>query len=203
MVLKPFAAGLDNLGLIFEKNIRLYAQSKIEEVNQDRSRYSSQKVMSNKIRSFLVHFIRLHGDLFLYTRKAIKSVNNTTSKSNGIDYLPDIENHSTDLKEFDVEAFSLLNQEVLDNFEYLLSVSAFSDTLLLKLLVISIFSVHHGASILSTFSSQIDNSTTVPPESGRESSGNVMKNISIGSNSMERSITESLALSFLFALVKK
>jgi hypothetical protein len=196
MVLKPFAAGLDNLGLIFEKNIRLYTQSKIEG-NQDQSRLSSQKIMSNKIRSFLIHFIRLHGELFLYTRKAIKSI--TKAKNDGIDYLPFVEKRSTDLKEFDIKSFMLLNQEVMEAFEYLLSASAFSDTLLLKLLVISLFSVHHGASILSAYS----DSTIVTQEGGRESSGNLRKNISKGSNSVERYITESLALSFLFALVNK
>jgi hypothetical protein len=194
MVSKPFAAGLDNLSLIFEKNIRLYTQSKIEK-NQDQSKHSSQKIMSNKIRSFLIHFIRLHGDLFLYTRKAIKSI--TTERNNGIDYLPDVEKRSTELKEFDIQSFLLLNQEVMDDFEYLLSVSAFSDTLLLKILVISLFSVHHGASILSTYS----DSTIVTQE--RENSGNLRQNISKSSNSMDRSITESLALSFLFALVNK
>lgn len=204
MVLKPFAAGFDNLSLIFEKNIRLYMQSKSEAAQDNlRSNNNNNKIMSIRIKSFLIRFIRLHGDLFLYTRRAIKSIIDTVLRnSNGIDYLPEVEKHNNELKEFDVKSFLLLNQEVLDDFEYLISASAFSETLLLKLLVISLFSVHHGASILSVHSSQTD-STPIQQETGRETNGNLKKNVSKVSNSMDRSVTESLALSFLFALVNK
>lgn len=204
MVMKPFAAGYDNLSLLFESNKRLYLQLKTESHQQQLTTLTNlgdnKKLISLRTKAFLIRYVRLHGDLFLWTRMAFKvntvaissfKKKGTKEDENGVNS----EGETVELNEFDVDSFLVLNQEVLDDFDSLISASAFSDGLLLKLLVISLFSVHHSGSILSQISTNLNNDITESEE--------CKKNETSVPNSLGRSVTESLSLSLLFSIVKR
>lgn len=271
MVLKPFAAGYDNLSLIFERNIRSYTHLENEANNQrggiQKVDYpmDNKKLISTKIKSFLIRFVKLHGDLFMWTRSCnqiIKEYNtNTTNNTNTsasavviqstsknqngdvsvkkgnkdnkegnktIEAKETKESKDTkeikdikDIKEFNMNSFMHLSQEVIEEYDFLILNPAFSESLLLKLLTICIFSVHHGSSILNkiigtpTTTTNATTVTTVPTITTGSTSNSGSNDdegklddsrpyeVNSVSTSTERSASESLALSFFFSIISK
>lgn len=206
MILKPFLSGYDNLGLIFDKNLRAYNvllnQSKnlsTQQLSISRSGSGSgsglsakdkKKSLSLMAQSLLIRFIRLHGEMFEWTHTTVKAINEkqkavNTEESSDVS----VEDHlkaSTEpyvALDFDITKFPSLVQEVLSDFEYFMQndeSSIFSEILLVRLLAISIFSVHYPSSIFCE---------------------NQSKSSDISAS--DKSVTKSLALYFLFNFISR
>jgi hypothetical protein len=210
MVKRPFAAGYENLTLLFDKNNRQYKQLKSGDGALQHQLHASlshitdksKKIIAYRVKVFLISYIRLHGMLYGWTRRALKYIAasrlaaedasastaesdhaarannmNDANNTNAVDADADTDDRrrirsnekqiasatattsalpqpvqaqltAQDLMaDFDATIFSELCHSVLEEFDQLVSISAFGEVLLVRLLIICIFSVHHGASV--------------------------------------------------------
>ena len=204
MISKPFISGFDNLGLIFDKNMRAYnilltqgpsllTQQSISGLGSGSalSIKDKKKIISSMAQSLLIRFVRLHGDLFKWTHTTVKAIDERQKAANA-----DLEDSATPAEdslkvpldpyvasEFDSTKFLSLVQEVLSDFEYFMQndeSSIFSEIFLVRLLAVSLFSVHHASSLFCE--NQSKSSESLPSD---------------------RSITKSLALYFLFNFISR
>ena len=159
LVRQPFAAGYDNLNVLFEKNGRAYAQLRSTGQFQMISMMAStgpaggdkgKRVAAAKLKIFLIQFVRLHGILFNWARQmqsAVTELAEIDAQAQTLDYasgaLP--RRPTLTMPQLDVDVFVTLMHSVIEEYDHLLLASAFGDQLLVRLLVISIFSVHHTA----------------------------------------------------------
>jgi hypothetical protein len=105
-------------------------------------------------------------------------------------------------EELNVETFDSLLHDILDDFDQQLSCSSLGDHLMVKMLIISLFSVHHSASkdhniLLHAVSVMPSSNSANSTQSAHESQFNCSASIN------SRSITESLALISLFGLINR
>jgi hypothetical protein len=174
LVKVPFEGGYENLKVLFDKNLRSYNQLQSRQYNDSRDE-KKNKIMKTK--SFCTNFIRLHGILFYWSRATMKlgslasesvvdedevetefdsdlvaNLNNNDNKQDSSKLAPDIDAN---------EVLSLI-QLVLDEFDQLITMSAFGDPLLVRLLVICIFSIHNGKNtLLSCISEDVSQDTQI------------------------------------------
>jgi hypothetical protein len=146
---KPFAAGLENL-LIFYNKVRkqheawLDGEGATDTVNSAAGfgkRKSREASKANKVKVFLMRFTHLHGTLFEVANHALQRKEGGGGGENSSASEDLIEVESSDLG-WDVNAVLDSAHEVLLELEDLLTAAVFSDSLLLKMLVMCIFSVH-------------------------------------------------------------
>ena len=196
MILKPFVSGFDNLSQIFDKNMRAYnflcRESPTQPVTISTVSPKNKKDSTESmVQTFFVRFIRFHGDLFKLTQTAVKAENDRQKEKR--DTSPEDSNpDETSMKtvppthngvEFDVEGSLKLAQKVLSDFEYCMhndESAAMNEILLVRLLAICLFSVHHAASLFGE---------------DPVSTSNVTK--------QGRSVAECLALHFLFNFISR
>lgn len=178
LILKPFASGFDNLRLVFDRNLRAYsALSEEPSVEGDAlSQTDHKKSLVIRAQSFFIRFVRLHGDLFSWTHTTAASISDRqqASCSAGTEQI-----HPYKAEKFDVPKCISLVQKILSDFEFFMrydEASIFSEMLLVRLLAIALFSVHYGSSI-----------------HGERAA----------SEPLDSSITESLALYFLFNFISR
>lgn len=190
MIPKPFVSGCDNLSMIFDKNIRTYASlrddspdTKVDRQEGSTVDLSKKQSLAVRAHSFFIRFIRLHGDLFkwtLATSRGITDLQKTLGSGTGNVTGSAAEQAQTYVAErFDVNKCMSLIHKVLSDFEFFMRYdesSVFSEMLLVKLLAIAIFSVHHTATIFGERAA---------------------------SDPLDNSITESLALYFLFNFISR
>ena len=187
MILKPFASGYDNLGLIFDKNMRAYSALK-EDASDNRTHSplgDKKQILAAKAHIFFVRFLRLHGDLFKWSR----CVTDLQKEKPPVE--EEANKRETPVPDFDVTACMSLIQRVLSDFEYFMRFdesSVFSEILLVKLLTISIFSVHNAPSIASP---------------GEGDPGREKEKDRAAVEPLDCSVTESLALYFLFNFISR
>ena len=204
MISKPFISGFDNLGLIFDKNMRAYnilltqgpsllTQQSISGLGSGSalSIKDKKKIISSMAQSLLIRFVRLHGDLFKWTHATVKAINERQkAASDDMDDSVTLAEESSKVLtepyiafEFDLTKFLSLVQEVLSDFEYFMQndeSSIFSEIFLVRLLAVSLFSVHHASTVFCENQSK-----------------------SSEFSSSDRSVTKSLALYFLFNFVSR
>jgi Est1 DNA/RNA binding domain len=180
MILKPFVSGCDNLSMIFEKNMRTFVslrddspETKVDGQEDLRKKQS----LAVRAHSFFIRFIRLHGDLFKWTLATSRGITDLQKSPGSGGAAEQAEPYVAE--RFDVNKCMSLIHKVLSDFEFFMRYdesSVFSEMLLVKLLAIALFSVHHTASIFGE---------RAP------------------SDPLDNSITESLALYFLFNFISR
>jgi Est1 DNA/RNA binding domain len=177
LILKPFASGFDNLRLVFDRNLRAYSALS-EEPSMDSDALSQaehKKSLIIRAQSFFIRFVRLHGDLFSWTHATAASI--TDRQQASITATTELLPYAAE--KFDVQKCTSLIQKILTDFEFFMrydEASIFSEMLLVRLLAIALFSVHYGSSI-----------------HGERAA----------SEPLDSSITESLALYFLFNFISR
>ena len=187
MILKPFASGYDNLGLIFDKNMRAYSALK-EDTSDSRTQVplgDKKQLLAARAHVFFVRFLRLHGDLFKWSRH-VTDLLKEKLPLNGEEG-----KRETPVPDFDVTACMSLIQRVLSDFEYFMRFdesSVFSEMLLVKLLTISIFSVHNAPSI---------------PSPGESEAGRGKEKERAAMDPLDCTLSESLATYFLFNFISR
>ena len=134
----------------------------------------NKKALAVKLKHFSSNFVWLHGLLYKWTFKAVPLLSRSASSvsrdapviapsvgtsipmeiddlvSNGVSSSitgAAVAVTVTSLP-FDFTLFNSLSQEILQDFDLLLSASALSEIFLIRLLVICVFSVHHGATLV-------------------------------------------------------
>jgi hypothetical protein len=229
MVQQPFAAGVENLVVLFDKNGRLYKQLKSGEGQQQlidslsHIADKNKKAIAFRVKTFLIMFVRLHGVLFGWTRRAVKLMANENDhqRNAAVPEAPQEEALPTgdeagpaaaaskpirpeDLAAFNAEGFREMCQSVLEEFDSLLAASAFGETLLVRMLVLCIFSVHEASRILSSSSTTTAATTTGRNDTNynRESDESDHRRDAEASTA-SRSLSESLALFQNIGLVNK
>jgi Est1 DNA/RNA binding domain len=180
MIAKPFVSGCDNLSMIFEKNMRTFVslrddspETKVDGQEDLRKKQS----LAVRAHSFFIRFIRLHGDLFKWTLATSRGITDLQKSPGSGGAVEQAEPYVAE--RFDVNKCMSLIHKVLSDFEFFMRYdesSVFSEMLLVKLLAIALFSVHHTASIFGE---------RAP------------------SDPLDNSITESLALYFLFNFISR
>ena len=173
---QPFKGGIENLQIIFEMNSK---QSSISAKMQGKA-ISKKDSAQLRRRDFFQQFVRLHGMIFLNV-SLHQAQKKTTSTRKGTGPAPDMATQHAM-----IEQIMALIPRVLEEYDQLFQSSSFNDAVLIRLLVVSIFSVHFGA-IRSKYFSPIILST---------SSEN-------SSTETVRTSAESLALTFLYGLISK
>ena len=180
LILKPFASGFDNLRLVFDRNLRAYSAlsdtASASASSDALSQADQKKSLVIRAQSFFIRFVRLHGDLFSWTHATAASISDRQQVSNSA--------ATEQLEPFKAEKFEVqkcvsLIQKILSDFEFFMrydEASIFSEILLVRLLAIALFSVHYGSSI-----------------HGERAA----------SEPLDSSITESLALYFLFNFISR
>lgn len=140
LVGNPFSLGYTNLATLFGKNEKAYVlamrQADSEVAGNDSnfaSRQQQQQSGGNKndtklrVQFFMLQFIRLHATIFEWCAASF-------------DLLPN--SKSTAVPVIDIEEFTSDVQDMLNNFHSVLS--SLSDALLVRLLIICIYSVHES-----------------------------------------------------------
>lgn len=158
----------------------------------------SKKPDTSKLTAFLTKFIRLHGLLFDWSTQMHRDHSQIDHSSAGVSWaafshlkissLPQPEGFGSE--EIDVEMFISLLQNVLEDFDHQIAQSILSDEILVKLLVICIFSVHYSARSSSNILLTV-RSTESSPGAGQPH------------KSESRSTPESLALITLFGVINR
>lgn len=184
LVTQPSSVGYENLRILFEKNAKAHLQAlrqRGEEEEQQgaalAANFSSRKqdVTSRngkmKVHFFFSQFIRLHGLLFEWSMSKFEPPTASSSKRNPA---PTVD--------IDVEEFTSEVQELMGTFDDLLQAGIFSDALLVRLLIICIFSVHESV-------------PSCHMKTGEEKK--------IVRNSGPRTIGESLALAIIYGFISK
>lgn len=183
MILKPFVSGCDNLSMIFDKNMRTFISlrddspdTKVGAREATTSDLGKKQTLAARAHSFFIRFIRLHGDLFKWTLATSRAITEL-HRSHEVGAAEQAEPYVAE--PFDVDKCMSLIHKVLSDFEFFMRYdesSVFSEMLLVKLLAISIFSVHHTSSIFGERAA---------------------------SDPLDNSITESLSLYFLFNFISR
>ena len=166
LVGQPFSAAYDNLIILFDKNLKMHndSNSNINDHN-DRGEVGGQ----DKLNKLMKKFIRLHAMLFDYTKQIIQtkldllslqidfglfhnllsSASTLEEKSkilNKLTAYAQIRKKSFTLPQFNVYFFEELTQYVFQDLENLITNSTYlNGRLLMILLIICIFSVHHSS----------------------------------------------------------
>lgn len=242
LIRQPFAAGYDNLHLLFEKNSRAYAQLRsgghVQMVSMMASvgggaagAEKAKRVAAAKVRIFLIQFVRLHGILFNWTRQtqlALAELMEIDQYSQLNREAGEVEIRTSraashrprqTLPRVDVESFTSLMHSLLEEFDQLILQSSFGDQLLVRLLVVSIFSVHHSAAattINSAGSSESDGAGVGAGAGGAGAGGayvgsgvapvvlpSPLQIIEASAQTHSHTVGESLALMFSFGLINK
>lgn len=139
------------------------------------SQAEHKKSLIIRAQSFFIRFVRLHGDLFSWTHATAASI--TDRQQASITATTELLPYAAE--KFDVQKCTSLIQKILTDFEFFMrydEASIFSEMLLVRLLAIALFSVHYGSSI-----------------HGERAA----------SEPLDSSITESLALYFLFNFISR
>lgn len=175
----PFAGGIENLSLLFDKNAKTF--EKINGTNRQQllmaasagatAQERRKKELSAKMKLFLISFVRLHGVLFTWTKSIRQVIASSTSPS-------DVAKGFADVAPINFDDWDLLLRDVLSDFDELLMANAFGDYILVRLVVVGIFSVH-----FSSFPSMLDDSASKLRQ--------------------RHSMVESMALVALFSFVNK
>lgn len=224
LVREPFGAGFDNLKLLFEKNVRPFSQLRqvgyqqmIAHLAANAHGEKSKKIIAAKVKVFLTQFIRMHGILFHWTRETKSAMEAFLTRKaewnmhrDNLPYLSegggsDETKPSMSVPPLDLEEFLELNQTVLDEFDQLLATSAFGDQLLVRLLVIAIFTVHHSSSAVMQLVAAVGNATPTPTSRPNELNQLAVPEqlVQIASEPHPHTISESLALIFVYGMVNK
>lgn len=198
----PFSGGLENLAQLIVKNSEIVRHLK------PHSKYATLKGKANvemETQAFLLRFVHVHGKLFNLSTRAHQSYGHlidsqSQSQSQSQYHLiwsnMSIPPHSLEASsgESESELFLSVLRPVLEEFDDLLSAGALPDVMLVRLIVISIFSVHYAvgrdANLLCW------SGMTISTEEGMN------EYLKLHSNS-PRTISESLALHALFGLINK
>ena len=171
LVKNPFDTAIENIKVFFEKNSRLFSQLDRDQIQISRNDNDKSK-KSAKTKQFFVMFLRLHGVLFEWTQSTLEVL----SKDN-------IDISNTQAAPFKFKKFIDLMDEVIEDYDSLLNTSCFGEQILIKILIICIFSLHRGAEVSKTIRDKLY--------------GNERE------YKTSRSIPESLALTIIFTLVNK
>lgn len=193
---QPFAGGTENLSLLFDKNAKMFEQ--ISSVSKERL-YAASMVATNpnekrkkelevKMKIFLISFVRLHGGLFAWTKDVKHSLQAFFEKYSREDSAVALD--FAEVAPIDLDSWDSIFRSLLNDFDDLLISNSFGDYLLVRLMAICIFSVHHS-SVTDLLS----------PHSDAAIGSQV--NVSKDFLSQYRSSAESLALVFLFGIVNK
>ena len=182
LVIQPSSVGYDNLCILFDKNAKAFMQAlrqkEYEEAQgpvvvgngfRDRKQDAGSKSGKMKVHFFFLQFIRLHGLIFEWSMSKFQPSTFSSSKRNLSSTL-------------NVGEFISDLQDLMNTLEDLLQASIFSDALLVRLLVICIFSVHESI-----------------PSSHRK----VGDEKKITRNSGPRTIGESLALVMIYGFISR
>ena len=204
----PFTGGIDNLKVIFEKSARQY-QTAISSRAQGQSLQSihshtssSKEKISMRRKDFLKQFVRLHGMMFFNSLELHKSTSNRSR-----------ENEKEKEKYGDRSSKrpnSILNDQilslfpmVLDEFDQLLQLSTLKGSLLMRFLVICLFSVHFGALDKEYFPmlESRDGNVVNSEDGNRDADEKSERDAS--PFDVPRKSNESVALIFLYGLISK
>lgn len=145
----------------------------------------NKKALAAKCKHFYLTFVRTHGMLYTWTRRAAAA-----ARAEG----PNAAAAAAAIEPLDTALFAALSGEVLDEFDLLLSASAITEVVAVRLLVVCLFSVHHSAALLD--------STTLGDHASPNGAGRGRGNAPPPERP-SRTHPESLALSLLFRLVTK
>ena len=186
LVTQPSSVGYENLRILFEKNAKAHLQAirqRSEEGEHQgaalaanfstRKQDVSSKSGKMKVHFFFSQFIRLHGLLFEWSMSKFEPPTASSSKRNPT---------PASTVDIDVEEFTSEVQELMSTFDELLQAGIFSDALLVRLLIICIFSVHESV-------------PSCHMRAGEEKK--------VVRNSGPRTIGESLALAIIYGFISK
>lgn len=180
LVAQPFSLGYTNLATLFGKNERAYAQHVVQAAesgiagvgggarpaNRRQPGGNGKTDIKAKVHFFILQFIRIQGHIFDWAASKFQLLGADTPIST-----PDI----------DVDEFTTNVHAMLDNFENVLT--HLSDALLVRLVVICIFSVHESV-----------------PSPSRAAAGEEKV---AAHNRGPRTTGESLALVVIYSLIKR
>lgn len=205
LVLQPFTGGFENLMTIYLKNAVAFAALKKQKVLFDPTQSSTSKKSEKdrktdnaKLKAFLTKFIRLHGLLFEWATQMHRSHSqqDATAAAPYATVFTHLKANSAQAEgfgndEINVDMYMSILHSTLEEYDQQLVQSTLSDQILVKLLVICIFSVHYGA--------ERGNNILLSPSSVREESSSNSK----AERAHSRSIPESLALITIFGIINK
>ena len=133
MTAQPFLGGYENLSLLFAKTARTTRAGDSDgRANQDKSA---------RARVFLIRFVQLHGVLFNWSKSAygLPLVHNLAQGILNATAVSELKAPAVDTTLFQADLV-----ELLDEYDAILASAAYGDSLLIKLLVICMFSVHRA-----------------------------------------------------------
>ena len=172
LVTDPFPVGLDNLTVLFDKNCRIYEQLKAMNIignnsnntddysdktksahiactNNDATNNTekNKKSITKKTKTFLVQFIHLHSVLFDYNKalQSMSAVDDAGLCGAGDDGEP----VAKSAPQLDHDEFLQSVDTVFADYDLLVEWSSFGDLILLRFLIICIFSVHQSPLVSS------------------------------------------------------
>ena len=128
---QSFTNGIENLTILYDKLIKNY-NILIFNYNKKNKNVSMNLIerkkleIENKSKIFLINILKLHKILFNWSNKL-------KTKQNDSDFMIDINNFQEEMS------------ELMLNFDELLNNQAFSEAILLKLISLSIFSIHYSS----------------------------------------------------------
>lgn len=223
LVRQPFTGGFENLRTLFSKNNRAFASLKetraLFDPNAD-SKGSNRPLDSTsaaKVKNFITKFIKLHGFLFDWTVQMHKTAERRNQPDQSSSHSPNRgTSHGATQAGFSVaglyngaeldtgtpltvDKFLILVATVLEEFEHqLIGTAPLSSTLLLRLLCICFFSIHHAVTqehnmLLNSFTSK-SNQFVEDKQSSKDLTD---------TDGSARTSIESLGLIMLFGLVHK
>ena len=201
LVQQPFTGGFDNLMTMYGKNAVAFAtlkkQKMLVDVGSSKRSDKEKKIDTVKLKAFLTKFIHLHGLLFDWATQMHRYHSQTDSATPYGTTFSHLKASSAQPEgfgstEINVEMYVATLHSVLEEYDQQLAQSALSDQILVKLLVICIFSVHFSAEkdqniLLSSAKSGDPSSTT-----GRSRE-----------KPQSRSVPECLALISLFGVINR
>jgi hypothetical protein len=152
LVNERFNSGLNNLFLLFSKNLNTYEQIKkslkmtlydTNQRNNDRNRRNTQIMNENiKTKHFLTKFIRLNGILFDWTQFLQKQY--VSIKKNSDEFTIENDHDLLEKRKYlQNEYFSLL-QNVLEELDQQLIAFSLTDTILVRIIAICLFAVENS-----------------------------------------------------------
>lgn len=208
MVDTPFSGGFDNLSILFTKNKKAYdallEQQRVEgnAARQQPLGMSRKNQELEKTKSFLTKFVRCHGTLFevstqmhaSFEKMGAAPASSSSSSSSSSVNTEGIEAASgAVLSGQQQEEFDLLVADMLDELDKQLASACFGDALLVRFLIICIFSVHYAAHPSDSILLQDSDSFTSQSQSTVRSKGEARNsdNGTPGSNSSTRSSSSS------------
>eukprot|EP01035_Chromulina_nebulosa_P029542 gene29542-39162_t len=205
LVQHPFTGGFENLMTMYGKNAVAFAtlkkQKMLVDVGSSKRSDKEKRVDTVKLKAFLTKFIHLHGLLFDWATQMHRYHSQTdTSTPYGTAFshlkASSAQPEGFGSTEINVEMYVASLHSVLEEYDQQLAQSALSDQILVKLLIICIFSVHFGAEkdqnilLSSARSGSGDPATTATTSRTRE-------------KPQSRSVPECLALISLFGVINR